>query len=157
MICFLNYWQFVTLGHHLQEWFSHRISEFANDLRKPIANRACSPKNDDLDSSVIVKDGTIKVLTNLALEFDDLANTCLLVLHLEVRVQCFHYLRSNEKNAKHKKSANDTLEPDSKVMKLTKVLSDMDEALNATLHPRKTKVFNNEKCIFLFLANVWII
>lgn len=123
-----------------QEWFSHRITEFANDLRRPISNRACSPTADDLDASVIIKDGTIKVLTNLALEFDDLANTCLLVLHLEVRVQCFHHLRSNEKNAKHKKSANDSLEPDSKVMKLTKVLSDMDEAFNATLHPRKTKV-----------------
>lgn len=87
-----------------------------------------------------IKDGTIRVLTNLALEFDDLANTCLLVLHLEVRVQCFHYLRSNEKNAKFNKIANDSLEPDSKVLKLTKVLSEMDEALNATLHPRKTKV-----------------
>lgn len=89
------------------------------------------------------------MLTNLALEFDDLANTCLLVLHLEVRVQCFHYLRSNEKNTKHKKSANDSLEPDSKVMKLTKILSDMDEALNATLHPRKTKVINSNSRFFV--------
>lgn len=32
------------------------------------------------------------------------------------------------------------MEPDTKVLKLTKVLSDMDEALSATLHPRKTKV-----------------
>lgn len=123
-----------------QEWFSHRITEFANDLRKPISNRVCSETNNDIDTPVTVKDGTIKVLTNLALEFDDLSNTCLLVLHLEVRVQCFHYLRSNEKNTKFTKMANDSLEPDSKVLKLTKVLSDMDEALNSTLHPRKTKV-----------------
>lgn len=100
----------------------------------------CSESNNDIDSPVTIKDGTIRVLTNLALEFDDLANTCLLVLHLEVRVQCFHYLRSNEKNTKFTKMANDSLEPDSKVLKLTKVLSEMDEALNATLHPRKTKV-----------------
>lgn len=60
-----------------QEWFSNRITEFANDLRKPITN--------DINTTVIIKDGTIKVLTNLALEFDDLANTCLLVLHLEVK------------------------------------------------------------------------
>lgn len=100
----------------------------------------CTATNNDIDSPVIIKDGTIKVLTNLALEFDDLANTCLLVLHLEVRVQCFHYLRSSEKGGKYSKNANDNLEPDSKVLKLTKVLSDMDEALNATLHPRKTKV-----------------
>lgn len=80
------------------------------------------------------------MLENIAIEFEEIANTCLLVLHLEVRVQCFHYLRSNEKNAKFIKIANDSLEPDSKVLKLTKVLSEMDEALNATLHPRKTKV-----------------
>lgn len=105
-----------------------------------MSNRVCSESNNDIDSPVTIKDGTIRVLTNLALEFDDLANTCLLVLHLEVRVQCFHYLRSNEKNTKFTKMANDSLEPDSKVLKLTKVLSEMDEALNATLHPRKTKV-----------------
>lgn len=67
-----------------KEWFSNRISEFANDLRKPIPNRTCLATNSDIGSPIIIKDGTIKVLTNLALEFDDLANTCLLVLHLEV-------------------------------------------------------------------------
>lgn len=137
---FNTYFRSFIIVLFFQEWFSHRITEFANDLRKPIPNRVCSETNNDIDSPVTIKDGTIKVLTNLALEFDDLANTCLLVLHLEVRVQCFHYLRSNEKSTKFNKMANDSLEPDSKVLKLTKVLSDMDEALNATLHPRKTKV-----------------
>lgn len=59
----------------IQEWFSYRISDFANELRLPVIGT---------NESVIIKDGTIKVLTNLALEFDELANTCLLVLHLEV-------------------------------------------------------------------------
>lgn len=58
------------------EWFSCRISDFAHDLRQPLNGWV----NDHHHI-----DGTIKVLTNLALEFDDLANTCLLVLHLEVR------------------------------------------------------------------------
>lgn len=40
--------------------------------------------NSEYNAPVAIKDGTIKVLTNLALEFEDLANTCLLVLHLEV-------------------------------------------------------------------------
>lgn len=110
-------------------------------MRKPITNRIGALANDDIETPVTIQDGTIRVLTNLALEFDDLANTCLLVLHLEVRVQCFHYLRSSEKNAnKFNKIASDSLEPDGKVLKLTKVLADMDEALNASLHPRKTKV-----------------
>ncbi|XP_067615062.1 exocyst complex component 4 isoform X2 [Eurosta solidaginis] len=66
------------------EWFSGRVSEFANELRKPLVNGLniltveCTATH-----SAAINDGTIKVLTNLALEFDELANTCLLVLHLE--------------------------------------------------------------------------
>lgn len=122
---------------HSQEWFSHRIREFSKSLA-PISNS--DDINNGIDALMTKKDGTIKVLENIAIEFEEIANTCLLVLHLEVRVQCLHYLRSNETNTKSTKSANDSLEPDSKVLKLTKVLSEMDEALNATLHPRKTKV-----------------
>lgn len=125
------------------EWFSLRISEFARDLRKPIASGLAS-NVDMLCGPVTVNEGTVKVLANLALEFDELANTCLLVLHLEVRVQCFHYLQSffkEMKLGKHgQQKGDDSLEPDAKVLKLTKVLSDMDEAFTATLHPRKVKV-----------------
>ena len=124
----------IIIYNHFQEWFALRISEFARDLKKPIGSG---------DLNVTVNEGTIKVLTNLALEFDELANTCLLVLHLEVRVQCFHYLQSffqEIKMGKHgAQKGDDSLEPDAKVLKLTKVLSDMDEAFTATLHPRKVK------------------
>lgn len=82
------------------EWFSSRISEFANDLRRPL-NGLNTSGSSEYSSPVTIQDGTIKVLTNLALEFDELANTCLLVLHLEVRAivfpkfvsffQSFHY------------------------------------------------------------------
>lgn len=64
------------------EWFSGRITDFASELRRPLITDSSTI----LDCAALstVKDGTIKVLTNLALEFDELANTCLLVLHLEV-------------------------------------------------------------------------
>lgn len=65
------------------EWFSGRISEFASELRRPLVNDLNTLPNGAAISTI--KDGTIKVLTNIALEFDELANTCLLVLHLEVR------------------------------------------------------------------------
>lgn len=39
-------------------------------------------------------------------------------------------------------SKPDSLEPDTKVLKFTKVLSEMEEALISTLHPRKTKVIS---------------
>lgn len=123
------------------EWFSYRITEFANDLRRPIYYEKVSPSTPDTDTHFTINDGTIKVLTNLSLEFEELANTCLLVLHLEVRVQCFHYLRLTPSNKRRDSlsSKADTLEPDPRVVKLTKVLSDMDEALSSTLHPRKAK------------------
>ena len=127
------------------EWFAYRITEFASGLKKPINFAGKSGGTTlpaELMQPVVIKDGMIKVLTNLALEFDELANICLLVLHLEVRVQCFHYLRSNssDKYKNNNPNKNDTLEPDTKVLKLTKVLSDLDEAFSSTLHARKTKV-----------------
>lgn len=69
------------------EWFAYRINEFASNLKKPInfANKIGSTSLPaELMQPVVIKDGMIKVLTNLALEFDELANICLLVLHLEV-------------------------------------------------------------------------
>ncbi|XP_033164634.1 exocyst complex component 4 isoform X3 [Drosophila mauritiana] len=122
------------------EWFSCRVSEFANDLRRPLVN-GLNAVPAECGADIAVKDGTIKVMTNLALEFDELANTCLLVLHLEVRVQCFHYLRSKSsvRTNSYVGSKDDILEPDRQVQVLTKRLSEMDEAFSATLHPRKTR------------------
>ncbi|XP_039231004.1 exocyst complex component 4 isoform X5 [Drosophila yakuba] len=122
------------------EWFSCRVSEFANDLRRPLVN-GLNAVSAECGADIAVKDGTIKVMTNLALEFDELANTCLLVLHLEVRVQCFHYLRSKSsvRTNSYVGSKDDILEPDRQVQVLTKRLSEMDEAFSATLHPRKTR------------------
>ncbi len=128
------------------EWFAYRINEFASELKRPINVQSTGGVPNmlpsDLAQPIVIKDGMFKVLTNLALEFDELANTCLLVLHLEVRVQCFHYLRSNpsDKFKDNNPNKNDSLEPDSKVLKLTKILSDIDEALSSTLSSRKTKV-----------------
>jgi exocyst complex component 4 len=71
------------------EWFAYRINEFAMDLKRPINCVSKSSTNVSLPAELVqpitIKDGTIKVLTNLALEFDELANICLLVLHLEVK------------------------------------------------------------------------
>lgn len=73
---------------------------------------------------------------------------------MQVRVQCFHYLKENSSD-KHKNTyskSNESLEPDLKVLKLTKVLSEMEEAMMATLHPRKTKVCSN--CIHYIVSRL---
>lgn len=51
-------------------------------------------------------------------------------------------MKKNIVNYKYNKLISDSLEPDSKVLKLTKVLSSMNEVLNSFLHPRKTKVIH---------------
>lgn len=60
---------------------------------------------------------------------------------LQVRVQCFHYLRTKTKPRGNSFiDKEDSSEPDAQVLKLTKVLQEMDDAFSSTLHPRKTRV-----------------
>lgn len=70
-----------------------------------------------------------------------------IISFLKVRVQCFHYLRSKRQKTRVDSfidSKDDILEPDRQVQVFTKRLSEMDEAFRTTLHPRKTKVSNNQ-------------
>ncbi|CAG2059751.1 unnamed protein product, partial [Timema podura] len=105
----------------LGEWFSSSILMFASELPRSIAS---SP------SIVVTSEGipampesTVNSLLQLGQEFEELANTCLLVLHLEVRVQCFHYLlpRPNTYN-RFAGAGVDSQEPDPKVLELSRVL-----------------------------------
>lgn len=126
------------------------ISEFRHDptLSPPTVNGIT------VDMAPQVSPGILHQLTSVAQEFDELANTCLLLLHLEVkilclqpckqwettifslqvRVQCFHYLHAQSYLNK------ETHEPDPKVLELSRVLASVDEAMTSSLHPRKCKV-----------------
>nr|CAD7443373.1 unnamed protein product [Timema bartmani] len=97
----------------LCEWFSSSILMFASELPRSIAS---SP------SIVVTSEGipampesTVNSLLQLGQEFEELANTCLLVLHLEV------------------------IKPDPKVLELSRVLISIDEAMNSSLQLRKSK------------------
>ncbi len=65
-----------------------------------------------------------QTLISLAREFEELADTCLLVLHLEVRVHCFHYLHPIWKGPAGAQFAGgqDSTDPNPEVVKLTKDL-----------------------------------
>lgn len=63
------------------EWFSVRILQFASDLRH---EPSLSPNNGSGDKPPPVSGPTLQNLTSIGQDFDELANTCLLVLHLEV-------------------------------------------------------------------------
>lgn len=71
---------------HLQEWFGGCIVKFASSL--PVK----SSSTGILVSGEVppVSDASVQTLTSLAKDFEELAHTCLLVLHLEVCVVATH-------------------------------------------------------------------
>ena len=66
----------------LQEWFGGCIVKFASSL--PVKSSSSSI----MVSGEVppVSDASVQTLTSLAKDFEELAHTCLLVLHLEVCV-----------------------------------------------------------------------
>nr|CAD7589281.1 unnamed protein product [Timema genevievae] len=122
-----------------EEWFSSSILMFASELPRSIAS---SPSIMVTSEGIpAMPESTVNSLLQLGQEFEELANTCLLVLHLEVRVQCFHYLlpRPNTYN-RFAGAGVDSQEPDPKVLELSRVLISIDEAMNSSLQLRKSKV-----------------
>ncbi|KAF5304349.1 hypothetical protein FQA39_LY09728 [Lamprigera yunnana] len=113
------------------EWFSVQMLQFASEFRQEPTLGV--PTNTASETSLSVPPTTLHQLTSIAQDFDELANTCLLLLHLEVRVQCFHYLLAQSDYNK------ETHEPDPKVLELSRVLANVDEAMTSSLHPRKCK------------------
>lgn len=119
------------------EWFGSRILTFANSLPIQQQQTLTSPQTKMTDFSPLTEN-TVKSLILLAKEFEDLADTCLLVLHLEVRVHCFYFLLPVAMQSSFS-SGVDSQEPDPEVTKLNKDLSNIDEAMTASLQPRKLK------------------
>ena len=80
-------------------------------------------------------------MISLAREFEDLSSTCLLVLHLEVRVHCFHYLHPIWRGTAGAQfhGGQDSTDPNTEVTKLTKDLVQIEDALTNSLHERKTR------------------
>ncbi|XP_049784437.1 exocyst complex component 4 isoform X1 [Schistocerca cancellata] len=126
---------------HLQEsmeWFSSSVMSFAEELlhSSSVSNHSATT----LDQLPPLPESSVQCLLQLAKEFEELANTCLLVLHLEVRVQCFHYLLPQADTFNRFAGGGmDSQEPDPQVFKLSQVLINIDEAMTSSLQPRKIK------------------
>lgn len=129
------------------EWFAVRILRLANEFRMDPATSTNG--GGDILPMPPVSAATLQGLTTIGQDFDELANTCLLLLHLEVRVQCFHYLLA------HSEYNRETQEPDLKVMELSRVLANVDDAMSSCLHPRKCKVFKHTFYIFNLLIYIF--
>nr|XP_021482552.1 exocyst complex component 4-like [Meriones unguiculatus] len=108
------------------------ISELKQTMLSPAQE---SHMNMDLPP---VSEQIMQTLSELAKSFQDMADRCLLVLHLEVRVHCFHYLIPLAKEGNYAIVANvESMDYDPLVVKLNKDISAMEEAMSASLQQHK--------------------
>lgn len=70
---------------------------------------------------------------------DDMSSTCLLMLHLEVRVHCFYYLLPIARQTSYMLGGMQSQEIDPLVLNLNRNLVQLDEVLRATLQPGKVR------------------
>jgi len=92
--------------------------------------------------SEIPSDSTITTLRSLARHYVDISELCLLVLHVEVRMHCFHHLLAIA-HGLHTDYHGiiDKMEPDENVTRLNKDLAAIDtDVMQQTLQPRKFRL-----------------
>ncbi|XP_004430807.1 PREDICTED: exocyst complex component 4 [Ceratotherium simum simum] len=123
--------------HESLEWLASRTkSAFSNLSTSQMLSPAQeSHMNMDLTP---VSEQIMQTLSELARSFQDMADRCLLVLHLEVRVHCFHYLIPLAKEGNYAIVANvESMDYDPLVVKLNKDISAIEEAMSASLQQHK--------------------
>ncbi|XP_074223139.1 exocyst complex component 4 isoform X1 [Camelus bactrianus] len=123
--------------HESLEWLAGRTkSAFSNlSTSQNLSPAQDSHMNVDLPP---VSEQIMQTLSELAKSFQDMADRCLLVLHLEVRVHCFHYLIPLAKEGNYAIVANvESMDYDPLVVKLNKDISAIEEAMSASLQQHK--------------------
>uniref|UniRef100_A0A8C9SVC6 Exocyst complex component Sec8 n=1 Tax=Scleropages formosus TaxID=113540 RepID=A0A8C9SVC6_SCLFO len=109
------------------EWLAGRLKGFFSNL--PPAHS---------DESTCSREQILLTLNDLSKAFQDIADRCLLVLHLEVRVHCFHYLIPLAKQGNYAIVANvESMDYDPLVVKLNKDISAIEEVMGASLQQHK--------------------
>uniref|UniRef100_A0A8C9TBH3 Exocyst complex component Sec8 n=1 Tax=Scleropages formosus TaxID=113540 RepID=A0A8C9TBH3_SCLFO len=104
------------------EWLAGRLKGFFSNL----------PPAHSTDAQILL------TLNDLSKAFQDIADRCLLVLHLEVRVHCFHYLIPLAKQGNYAIVANvESMDYDPLVVKLNKDISAIEEVMGASLQQHK--------------------
>jgi len=116
------------------DWFSKNVLALANDFSLKHGGQA------GLDRPKL-PENSVQALKAQAREFEELSATCLLVLHLEVRVHCFHYLHPIWRGTAGAgfNGGQESTDPNHEVTKLTQDLLQIEEELTASLQERKTR------------------
>lgn len=154
----VNLLKILGLLQESLEWLGLRIQELERTLPKVTSssndqllsvstssNMTTSSLSDMKMSSL--SEVSIATLNQLSRDFEDLAETCLLVLHLEVRVHCFYYLlplsipssSSSSSGVSNFAPLVDNQEADLDVIKLTKDMSAINDALGNNLQSWKLR------------------
>uniref|UniRef100_A0A7N6BYI8 Exocyst complex component Sec8 n=1 Tax=Anabas testudineus TaxID=64144 RepID=A0A7N6BYI8_ANATE len=119
--------------HESMEWLAGRLKTFFATLP-----HASSKGSDSMVVGERSRDQILQTLSDLSRGFQDIADRCLLVLHLEVRVHCFHYLIPLTKQGNYAIVANvESMDYDPLVVKLNKDISAIEEAMGAALQQHK--------------------
>ncbi|XP_049330953.1 exocyst complex component 4 isoform X2 [Astyanax mexicanus] len=119
------------------EWLAARLKGFFSTLPQ---SSSASPGSDSQVSSESVRsrEHILQTLSDLSRSFQDIADRCLLVLHLEVRVHCFHHLIPLAKQGNYAIVANAaSMDYDPLVVKLNKDISAIEEVMGAALQQHK--------------------
>ncbi|XP_060759422.1 exocyst complex component 4 isoform X1 [Neoarius graeffei] len=119
------------------EWLAVCLKGFFSSLPQ---SSSASPGSDAQASSESARnrEHILQTLSDLARSFQDIADRCLLVLHLEVRVHCFHYLIPLAKQGNYAIVANAaSMDYDPLVVKLNKDISAIEEVMGAALQQHK--------------------
>lgn len=142
-----------------QEWFSERIELLATSLSAghvayviPSADGTNAP---NYLMSEIPSDSTITTLRSLARHYMDVSELCILALHVEVRMHCFHHLLAIA-HGQHTDYHGiiDKMEPDENVTRLNKDLTAIDDVMQQTLQHRR---FRSAGIVLLviFVICIW--
>ncbi len=116
----------ILISLWLQEWFA--------DVVKEVGNLFYS----NPDYEVEIRELAKKVMKQAGL-FQELADICLLVLHLEIRVHCFFYLLPMAQKGEFSPNV-DSQNPDIEVVQLNKDLSNIEYILSTSLQAIKIRV-----------------
>ncbi|XP_019365174.1 PREDICTED: exocyst complex component 4 isoform X2 [Gavialis gangeticus] len=122
--------------HESLEWLAGRTKAAFSNL----STAQMSPGQDSHASMELppASEQIMQTLSELAKSFQEMADRCLLVLHLEVRVHCFHYLIPLAKQGNYAIVANvESMDYDTLVVRLNKDISAIEEAMSASLQQHK--------------------
>ncbi|XP_028304846.1 exocyst complex component 4 isoform X1 [Gouania willdenowi] len=124
--------------HESMEWLASRLKAFFICLPQSYSVSTGSADSQGVGESERSREQILQTLSDLSTGFQDIADRCLLALHLEVRVHCFHYLIPLTKQGNYAIVANvESMDYDPLVVKLNKDISAIEEAMGAALQQHK--------------------